>query len=178
MTNPVDKHIVSVVKEKRLYDPGADEVSPGNILATRSRYIADVRDLMHFPKIDTSDPVQVDKRVDEYLDFCMERDAMPTLSGAALAIGVTRETLWTWENGKYRTSGHSDAVKKVRIAIEDAMTRMLMEGKMNPAAGIFMLKNWYGYKDNVDINVTPNTTLADQLPPERIEAQLKDLPDD
>lgn len=149
--------------------------SPGNILRTRTRYLADVRELMKFPKIDTSDPEQVNQRVDEYLDFCMEHDAMPTLSGAALAIGVGRDTLWTWETGRYRTSGHSNAVKKIRSAIEDSMTRMLMEGKMNPAAAIFLLKNWYGYKDNVDINVTPSQNRAEELPAETIEAQLKDL---
>ena len=62
--------------------------------------------------------------------------------------------------------------------IEESINRLLMEGKMNPAAGIFMLKNWYGYKDNVDINVTPNTSMAEQLPADAIEAKIRDLPDD
>lgn len=184
MSKKIDP-IVSFVEQRRSDAVDTDNESPGNILrnhntltANRTRYLSDVRDLMKFPKIDTSDPDQVSKRVDEYLDFCMERDAMPTLAGAAIAIGVSRETLWIWETGKYRTSGHLNAVKKIRVAIEDSMTRMLMEGKMNPAAAIFMLKNWYGYKDNVDINVTPNTNLAEQLPASQIEAQLEDLPDD
>lgn len=158
--------------------------SPGNVLAnkdkhtaTRSKYIADVKELTKMPRVDTSDIDAVNERIDQYLDFCFDHDAMPTLTGASLALGVTRDTLWTWETGKYRTTGHSNAVKKIRAAVEETMARMLSEGKMNPAAGIFLLKNWYGYKDNVDINVTPKPSISEQLPAETIEAQLEDLPE-
>lgn len=158
--------------------------SPGNVLANkdkhtgnRTKYLGDVLELISWPKIDTSDADAVNRRIDEYLRFCFDHDAMPTITGASLALGVARETLWTWETGKYRASGHSNAVKKIRFAVEETMARMLSESKMNPAAGIFLLKNWYGYKDNVDINVTPKVSMSEQLPAETLEAQLEDLPE-
>ena len=144
----------------------------------RGSYVRDALALAKWPKIDTSDAEAVSQRVDEYAAFCQEHDAVPTMSGLALVLGVDKFTIHRWETGELRGAAHRDAIKKARYLIEESINRLLMEGKMNPAAGIFMLKNWYGYKDNVDINVTPVTSMAESLPAERIEAQLKDLPDE
>lgn len=35
----------------------------------------------------------------------------------------------------------------------------MQSGKLNPATGIFLAKNWYGYKDVADVVVTPNNPL-------------------
>lgn len=144
----------------------------------RGSYVRDALTLSKWPKIDVSDPDAINQRIDEYVDFCESHNAVPTLSGLALVLGTDRRTLWRWETGELRTPAHRDAIKRAHVLIEESINRLLMEGKMNPAAGIFMLKNWYGYKDNVDINVTPVTSMAESLPAERIEAQLKDLPDE
>lgn len=168
--------IVDLVQQRRqteLDDPQT-YVHP----TTRGSYVRDALTLAKWPKIDVSDADAVNRRVDEYVDFCESHNAVPTLSGLALVLGTDRRTLWRWETGELRSSAHRDAIKRAHAMIEESINRLLMEGKMNPAAGIFMLKNWYGYKDNVDINVTPNTNLAEQLPASQIEAQLEDLPDD
>ena len=35
----------------------------------------------------------------------------------------------------------------------------MLNGKINPASGIFLAKNWYGYKDVADVVVTPNNPM-------------------
>ena len=54
----------------------------------------------------------------------------------------------------------------------------MQNGKMNPATGIFLAKNWYGYKDIADVVVTPNNPLQD-LDTEQARKRLIDsVPDD
>jgi hypothetical protein len=45
--------------------------------------------------------------------------------------------------------------------IEEMWADYMQSGKLNPATGIFLAKNWYGYKDVADVVVTPNDPLRD-----------------
>lgn len=45
--------------------------------------------------------------------------------------------------------------------IEEQWADYMQNGKINPASGIFLAKNWYGYKDVADVVVTPNNPMQD-----------------
>ena len=60
--------------------------------------------------------------------------------------------------------------------MEEITVSLLMDGKVNPAAGIFILKNHNGYKDTQDVVLTPNNPISD-IPPEEIAEKYQELPD-
>lgn len=159
-----DEQITDVVKRKRgarwmqeLTQDGGGSIEPGD----NSRFIRHALVSWNLPKIDVSDPKQVEDRIGQYFQYCVENDRKPQIVGMCNWLGITRETLNTWKNGEYRTGTHSDIIKRAVSMIEEMWADYMQSGKLNPATGIFLAKNWYGYKDVADVVVTPNNPLQD-----------------
>lgn len=51
-------------------------------------------------------------------------------------------------------------------------------GKINPAALCFMMKNHFGYQDNVQIQIEPRNALEATKTPEEIEVELSRIEED
>lgn len=155
-----------IVKRKRnrpdLAKFGEENTEPGD----NSRFIREARiafdggmDRKPLPPIDISDPEQVKQRISEYLDFCEMYDKKPSVIAMANWIGVSRDTLNSWKRGECRTETHSDTIKKALLLMEEIWYDMMQNGKINPASGIFLAKNIFGYKDVADVVVTPNNPM-------------------
>lgn len=163
-----NEQIVDIVKKKRnrpdLANFGQENTNPGD----NSRFIREARitfdggmNRKPLPPIDISDPEQVKQRISEYFDFCEMNDKKPSPVAMASWIGVSRDTLNTWKRGEYRNDTHSDVIKKAMIIMEEVWYDMMQNGKINPASGIFLAKNMFGYKDVADVVVTPNNPMQD-----------------
>ena len=50
----------------------------------------------------------------------------------------------------------------------------MQSGKINPASGIFIGKNMFGYKDTQDVVVTPNNPLDNGVSPAEIADKYRD----
>lgn len=160
-TDLTDEQASQIVKKKRnrgsdwMKDLTADSGEPGD----NARYVRFALVAWDLPPIDISDPEQVKQRIGEYFRHCVENDRKPQIVGMCNWLGISRETLSTWRNGEYRNGTHSDIVKKAVAFIEEMWADFMLNGKINPASGIFLAKNWYGYKDIADVVVTPNNPL-------------------
>ena len=55
---------------------------------------------------------------------------------------------------------------------------MMMTGKINPASGIFLSKNWFNYKDVADVVVTPNNPMQDLNADDARKRLTEAIPDD
>lgn len=130
------------------------------------------------PPIDISDPEQVKERLGLYFRHCAENDRKPQIVGMCNWLGISRNTLNTWMNGEYRSSTHSDIIKKAVSFIEEMWADYMQSGKLNPASGIFLAKNWYGYKDVADVVVTPNNPYQASSDEELKDKYLTDIPDE
>ena len=130
-------------------------VDPGD----NSRFVRYAMAAWDLPPIDISDPQQVRDRIIMYFQHCADNDRKPQLTGMANWLGVSRDTLNSWKRGEYRKDTHSDIVQKAVSALEEMWADYMMNGKVNPASGIFISKNWFGYADTQNIVVTPNNPL-------------------
>ena len=154
--------VETVAKKKRnrpdLANFGADLAEPGD----NARFIRAARVALDLPPIDISDPVQVQNRINAYLDHCIEYDVKPSVIGMCNWLGIDRTTLNTWKNGAVRSGTHFDMIKKVFTMLEEISIDYFQGGKVNPAAGIFLLKNHFGYRDVTDLEITPKQSITDQ----------------
>ena len=135
------------------------EYKPGDNTRIINHFLA-VRAL---PAVDLDDAQAVDARVWEYMSKCADDDVKPSVEGLAIALHVTRETLNSWGNKRTRDNNpvYSDTVKSA-VQMLNAMTATnLQEGKVNPAAGIFLLKNNAGYTDAQQITVEAKDNSID-----------------
>ncbi len=91
--------------------------------------------------LDISTPEQFVELADAYFAECAQKEQPPTVTGLALAVGLSsRQSLLRYEE----RAGFSDAVKRAKSRVEAAY-----EGRLwgqAPAGAIFALKNM-GWSD-------------------------------
>lgn len=104
---------------------------------------------------------EVEDRVLEYLSGCYETGQRMTVEKMALALGVTRETLHSWETGETQSKRRSDIIKRAKESIAAYDADMVTGGKMNPVPYIFRAKNYYGMKDAADVAITTRQDVID-----------------
>lgn len=132
---------------------------------------------LDLPAIDVSDPVQVRDRVIQYLEFCEQYDRMPSMVGMANWLGVSKPTLDSWKRGDFREDTHTPVIQKACSIMEEMAVEYLQKGRVNPAAGIFLLKNLFQYKDVQDVVVTPQNPLGNAEKQEQLEDKYLDIVD-
>lgn len=161
MDKDTENKVVDIVKKKQgRSDIGAfvnPEVEPGE----NSRFIRFALASWDLPPIDISDPEQVKNRIGMYFQHCAENDRKPQIVGMCNWLGISRQALNEWKNGEVRSTTHGDIIKKACAFIEEMWADYMLNGKINPASGIFLSKNWFNYKDVADVVVTPNNPLQD-----------------
>ena len=148
-------------------------------MRNRMRKLKVVYDL---PKIDLGDNKAVEDRIEYYFTYSLESGLKPTIEGLALAIGISRNTLWEWETGKSRgllDNSRGDMIKKAKEYISYMMSEFVMNGDINPITWIFYAKNYFGMKDIQEITVSATSALGAQLTPDEIAKRIpKDIPID
>jgi DNA-binding XRE family transcriptional regulator len=170
----------AVKKQKRKRPDLTDMFSPHTEPGEMSKMIRQAMVISHWPPIDTDDAEQVAERIDQYHLFCCEQDMKPDMPGMALSLGVSRKTLWAWENGveSNKPLAVRNVLKRARALNELLMSSMMTEGKINPVVGIFLLKNSHGYKDQQDVVITPNNPLEAEDAEQTRKKYLEALPEE
>lgn len=120
--------------------------------------------IFNMEKIDLHDDMAVAERLTEYFNLYGEQDMKPTVAGMAMALGLTRQTLWaithdapTGSTGYLSAlpQGVTDLIKKAYFILENMWETYMNSGKINPMAGVFLGVNNYGYKDVKRVDVAP-----------------------
>lgn len=178
--NEIAEQATKAVKAKQkrnrpdLANFGAENVEPGD----NTRYLRYAMASWELPPIDISDPKQVENRIKEYFMYCVENDRKPNKIGLANWLGVDATTVNSWEREEYRALTHSPVIKKAVSLLHELWADYMQNGKVNPASGIFLGKNMFGYKDNQDITIRPDTPYGDQRDAATIAKEYDALPEE
>lgn len=180
-TELTTEQATDIVKKKRgakwvqdLTAEGGEGTKPGD----NTRYLRFALASWNLPPINIEDPKQVEERIGMYFNHCMENDRKPQIVGMCNWLGISRDTLNKWENGVTRGATHSDIIKKACTFIEEMWADFMLNGKINPASGIFLSKNWFGYKDQTDVVVTPNNPLDGMNADDAKKRLLEGIPEE
>lgn len=101
---------------------------------------------------------EVQKRLDTYFNICVVNNTRPVLTGIAFCLGIDRRVLYSITRGG-DSSGRmpfglsdeiADAIRQTCAVLEMQMETYLVQGQVNPASGIFLAKNHWGYRDQVE----------------------------
>lgn len=150
-------------------------VKPGD----NAKYLGFTMKIGGLPTIDLHNGQEVRDRLEEYFTLCAKADMKPTVSGMALALGnnINRQVLWAIKNNQptggagYTTAlppEVADSIKKAYAFMESLWENYMQNGKINPVSGIFLGKNNYGYKDQSEYVLTPNSPLGEKKDPNEI----------
>lgn len=171
--NSEQEAAIDIVRQNHKPVPVPDDSQPGD----NSNMVSKLMMLYSLPPVKTDAEVQ--QRIYDYFDWCIETDSKSSVAALATALGIDRRTLWEWEVGKSYAGTHRAALIKHAKSIMSAMMEEMMQtGKINVVAGIFLMKNNMGYKDQSDVVITPNQPLGEMQDKAVIEAKYAELPND
>lgn len=140
-----------------------------------SEKMAKLKVIYDMPKIDINSDKEVEQRINDYFDYCIEAQLRPTVEGLGIALGVSRVTLYNWESKKTRGEFNDyrfNLIKKAKDYIAFLMSDLVMEGKINPVTWIFYAKNYFGMSDKQEVVLTPNNPLGENASQEEIQQRL------
>jgi hypothetical protein len=152
---------------------GQEYVEPGD----NSKYLGHAMVIARMPMVDLNDINAVRDRIDWYFEHCFNNDMKPTVSGLCNALKISRQTLMTWRQGKYRDDSYQAAVLEAYGMMEELWEHYMQNGKINPVSGIFLGKNNFHYADKQEYVLTPNQQ-QETIDPATIEAKYAELPED
>lgn len=115
-------------------------------------------------KYETAEELQ--EGIKKYLVYIAEKNAagvalIPDVEGLALFLGVSRSTLYEWQNS--RPGEFSDTLKRTLNAIAAAKKQLALMGKIPPLVFATDFNNNHGYTQQQNIEITAARKL-EQLP--------------
>lgn len=105
------------------------------------------------------DDAEVQRRVDDYFTLCRNGQIRPGIESLACALCVSRITIWNWAQGYGCSKERQTIIQNARQMIHAVLEEMAISGLLNPATGIFLMKNWMGYRDAVEVETTPQSAV-------------------
>ena len=101
---------------------------------------------------------ELEGKIEEDIAECVRTGEPLTVTGLALALDTTRETLMDYQE----KNGYSDAVKRAKLRIENAYEKRLIA--RGNGGDIFALKQ-FGWKDRMEqaVELSGNMSLESKL---------------
>lgn len=90
---------------------------------------------------------ELEKRVNEYFEYCEVNEKPCTISGLAYFLGVNRRTVVNYANRE----AYGDVIERARDRVLMDMEEGAMVGKYNPAITIFGMKNNFEMSDKTEV---------------------------
>lgn len=112
---------------------------------------------------------EVNEKAIQYLETYKEHgDAIPSVAGLAIALGVSKSTVYLWKDSHEE---FSDTLSRILTAQEKYALNGGMLGEFNSTITKLVLAN-HGYSDKVE---TQNTHTFEQLTDEELNFKIKSL---
>lgn len=118
-------------------------------------------------------PQEMQDRITEYFSLCQQAQLNPTVEGLALAVNYDRRSLFDMSNGRFNLP-FADIIKEAKDFIAGYDAILAASNKMNSAVYCFRSKNFYGMKDNIQIEAISNQS-GDV--PNKSGVDLQELPE-
>lgn len=141
-------------------NPLMTEAAVNTLPGENARYADLLLQLMSWPKVDRSDVGALEQRFTEYVRFCAENDLKIGNQVCYLALGITKDDVYDWENGRSQTQKHSDFIKKIKTFCAGNREMLMQDGKVWAPTGMFWQKNYDGLRDVQDITISPTNPLG------------------
>lgn len=154
-------------------------VVPNDKVADNRRKIEHCVSLLKLPPCDTNDPAAVLVRSEEYLNMCASDGVKPTVSGFATAIKLTRTTVLNYLKGVRKCNPDTlEVIKMMYSTIQTYTESGTLDGSINAVAGIFVMRNNFGYSNDDNRNALTVAEEEEQKPTaEELAAKYADAPD-
>ena len=147
----------------------------------------EIKEKLAKEKVDLKNPDAVYQRIMDYFMMMAEMDKRPTWTGLCIALGYSRDVIinveknlpinrpdhakWAGFTDSGCPDGTRDVIKWAREVMTSLWEDYMQNGKVHPACGIFIGKNFYGMRDVVENVVTAQSNPIDDYDAEDIASR-------
>lgn len=102
---------------------------------------------------------KLQKDIDDYFKMCDKKEKPYTMSGLALALDMSRQSLINYS----KDEEFFDTIKKAKQRVETQLEENALFNKANPTFTIFNLKNNFNWKDKQEHEISNSEETNKQL---------------
>lgn len=121
-----------------------------------------------------TDPDDLQRETDDFVNYCLEREIIPTWNMFAVWMDCDVQTLYAEENLSSECAG---VLKKLRNRLFTILEQFSMQTEGNPAAPIFHEKAQYGLSDQQPLDINIHTDSQKQLSDREAANMIELTPD-
>lgn len=126
------------------------------------------RTSLGLPPINIKNPHEVEKRIDEYFDFCEMNNKPPNMVGLGNWLGVNYKTISNWKNGNWDVDTVGEVVQRALSVIEESLVSQVQDNPKAMVGGMFLLKSMFHYKEQQDIVISTGERKDSELSADEI----------
>lgn len=121
-----------------------------------------------------SDLGTIKTRTEEYVQYCQVHCTMPTITGLATRLGISRRTINEWiKDGNYPDT--QQYLRVVKNTFADLLEQGALTGSIDKIFSMFLLKSTHDYQETNKIILEPqNNQYGEELTDEQIEEIIED----
>lgn len=123
------------------------------------------------PKVQSDE--ECAERLELFFDSITQSGELPSVEKMALALGVTRASIWNWENGIKCSAVRTEMIKRAKEILAAMDAELVSRNKIPQVTYIFRAKNFFGMKDQTDVVVTPNNPIGAEIPEEELRKRIE-----
>lgn len=116
---------------------------------------------------------KLQEEMSDYFELCKRTDTLPTVTSLALWLGCDRDTIYNHANNP--NSIFSACLKNTLVYLHSAMENGTLSGDINPVTYIFLAKNYFGLRDDKNIQVSATNSQGSPNAEETASALRKQL---
>lgn len=143
MTSKRGNTIVNKTSKKYMADPNVKEFNK----TLRKRMLSGGGRPYAFQSLE-----KLESDVGEFLDLCDRTNTIPTVVNLAVWLGVNQDTIYAHVNDS--NSPFSEFFKNLLAYFHGTLESSSIEGTTNPVLYMFLGKNYFGMRDDKQIQVT------------------------
>lgn len=108
-------------------------------------------------RVDINDPKAVDERIDMFRQVCADLNIVPTMSDLAVAMQIPRTVLISYRDGALKCPKETrEALQRTSLWLESSLAQVGWNNPMYSTYVIWLQKNYFGFRDAIDLNVNQN----------------------
>lgn len=165
-------------KNSSLYKVASTEFVNGELSDLVSRTAQELANVATTGPVSLTDTAEIKKRTILYMRACEEASSIPSITGLARSMGLTRQSLYDciWRKSPKKTA---EWLELCRDAFSDVLAEASLRNNCNGVVSIFLQKAAYGLRESVEIVAKQDVSpLGETIDPEelrkRIEANIVD----
>lgn len=115
---------------------------------------------------------EVQTRISQYFQFCEDSGCRPGIESLCLALHISRTTLFNWVHGIGCTPERQEIAERAKSFIGAFLEQSVLRGKISPPSGIFIMKNWLGYRDTISLEDVAGSKVDAHTRPKQTLEQI------